>query len=204
MEPARGGQEGRQDPTIQGDRKEKNGREDATTGAGHSECRFGFSISLYADQSARSCTLVKHPRRGQRVLDIVGYFADTRFYDRAACNQDNPEVGIIPFVRNGSGGFSKKPLGAVSFYRVSHLPAGHHSYAQAITIGIIMVKDNRVTAYGLSAAAITNAELPALLERHQGLSPCPALQRPQRAAPARKDGPTPRGVCGPSYDDASE
>jgi len=109
------------------------------------------------------------------LLDVVGYDRHARFNDRAACNQNNPEVRIIPFVRDGSGGFPKEPFGAVSFYRVPNLPAGHHSYAQAIAIGIIMIKDNRVTAYDLSAAAITNAELPTLLERHQGLPP---LRRP--------------------------
>ena len=104
------------------------------------------------------------------MLDVVGYRAHARFNDRSACNQDDPEVRIIPFVRDGSGGFPKEPFGAVSFYRVPDLPAGHHSYAQAIAIGIIMIKDNCVTANDLSAAAITNAELSAQLERNQGLS----------------------------------
>jgi hypothetical protein len=171
MEPAGGGQYRRENPTIQGYRKEENGREDTAARAGHSKCRFGFTISLYADQSARSCTLVEHPRRCQRVLDVTGYFPHACFNNRTACDQYNPEIRIIQFVRDGPGGFSKKPFCAVSSDRVPDLPAGHHSYAQAITIGIIMIKDNCVTAYDLSAAAVTNAELPAVLEGGQGVPP---------------------------------
>jgi len=135
---------------------------------------------------------VKHPRRGQRVLDVVGYFNHARFDNRAACNQDNPEVRIIPFVRDGSGGFPEEPFGAVSFDRIPDLPAGHHTYAQAIAIGIIMIKDNRAPAYDLSAAAVTNAELPALLERHQGKSPLSGAGAAGQKTPARKPAYTAR------------
>jgi len=181
VEAARGGQNGRKDAAIQGDRKEEDGREDTAASAGHSNCRFGLTISRYADQSARSCSLVEHPRRCQRLLDVTGHLDSARVDDGTAGNQDHPEVRIIPFVLDGSGGFPEKPPGAVSLYRAPDLTAGHNAHAQTVAIGILMIKDNRMAAYDLSAAAVTNAELPALLERLHGL---PSAPRGARAGDA--------------------